>query len=209
MDSYRVRLHFEKTGDLRLISHHDLLRTLERLFRRADVSLRMSEGFHPKPRMSFPSALGLGIAGLDEIMEAELAESIPPPQLVSRLNACAPPGLQFCDAELLTAQQKNARAKAASYTVAVSDELRPRVAAGIERLLAAESHLIERPGRVVPIELRELVQELELNDAGLCMTLRMTGEAGIRPRDVLEAIGFAPNEQEGMLVARTRIELEI
>ena len=50
----RVRIRFRKQGDLRLIGHRDLVRCLERLFRRAGLPLGMSEGFHPKPRMSFP-----------------------------------------------------------------------------------------------------------------------------------------------------------
>ncbi len=70
----RVRIRFRKEDDLRLISHRDLVRTLERLFRRAELPLGMSEGFHPKPRMSFPSALAVGIAGTDEVMELELSQ---------------------------------------------------------------------------------------------------------------------------------------
>ena len=71
----RVRIHFQKVGDLRWISHRDLVRVFERIFRRAGLKLSMSEGFHPKARMSFPSALALGIAGQDEVMDVELAEN--------------------------------------------------------------------------------------------------------------------------------------
>ena len=59
----RMRIRFTKQGDLRWLSHRDLMRTWERLFRRAGVPLGMTEGFHPKPRMNFPSALAVGIAG--------------------------------------------------------------------------------------------------------------------------------------------------
>ena len=63
----RVRMRFRKQDELRLISHHDLLRTFERWLRRAGLPLRRSEGFHPKPKLSFPLAMALGIAGLDEV----------------------------------------------------------------------------------------------------------------------------------------------
>ena len=36
----------------------------------------MSEGFHPKPRISFPSALGLGITGRQEVMEGPATETV-------------------------------------------------------------------------------------------------------------------------------------
>ncbi len=77
----RTRIRFAKQGDLRFASHRDLLRVMERLFRRADVAVRQSEGFHPKPRFMFPSALGLGITGSDEVFDVDLDRSWPPREL--------------------------------------------------------------------------------------------------------------------------------
>ncbi len=70
----RVRIRFTKLDDLRWISHRDLIRLWERLLRRCGVALSMTEGFHPKPRLNFPSALAVGIAGADELLELDLAE---------------------------------------------------------------------------------------------------------------------------------------
>ena len=91
----RVRLRFSKQGDLRLIGHRDLMRCLERLFRRAGLALSFSEGFHPKPRMTFPLALAVGIEGVDEVMELELAETTTADELLRRFTPHAPPGLVF------------------------------------------------------------------------------------------------------------------
>jgi len=76
MTRFRFRLRFCKRDDLRWISHHDLVRTVERWLRRAGLPLRRSEGFHPKPKLSFSSALALGIAALEEVMEFELTEPV-------------------------------------------------------------------------------------------------------------------------------------
>ena len=81
----RVRIRFCKQGDLRFIGHRDLMRCLERLFRRAGLTLSFSEGFHPKPRMTFPLALAVGIEGVDEVMEVELAERYEAEELRRRL----------------------------------------------------------------------------------------------------------------------------
>ena len=56
----RYRIRFAKSGLLRWTSHRDLARLWERLVRRAALKLSMTEGFHPKPRIGFPSALALG-----------------------------------------------------------------------------------------------------------------------------------------------------
>ena len=68
----RIRTRFRKTGELKAISHLDLMRTFERALRRTGLPLRMSEGFNPRPRLSFPAALPVGIEGLNEIMEFDL-----------------------------------------------------------------------------------------------------------------------------------------
>ncbi len=90
----RVRIRFTKQDDLRWISHRDLMRVWERLFRRAGVALSMTEGFHPKPRINFPSALAVGIAGLDELLEVDLAEQHTADSLQAAIQPELPPGMR-------------------------------------------------------------------------------------------------------------------
>ena len=97
----RVRIRFSKQSTLRLIGHRDLMRSLERLFRRAGLSLGMSEGYRPKPRMNFPLALAVGIEGRREVMELEVNEAPPADELLARLRAQAPPGLRIESLEVL------------------------------------------------------------------------------------------------------------
>ena len=97
----RFRVRFAKTGLLRWIGHRDLQRLWERLLRRADLRLSMSAGFNPKPRISFPSALALGVEGLDEVVEIELAEPITAEQLQQRLAADGQPGLSIRSVQLV------------------------------------------------------------------------------------------------------------
>src|SRR5580700_3488370 len=56
----KVRIRFRKGGDLRLVSHHDLMHVFERMFRRATLPFHSTEGFNPKPRMAFALSLALG-----------------------------------------------------------------------------------------------------------------------------------------------------
>src|SRR3989304_638137 len=89
----RGRLRFCKQDALRLIGHLALMRCFERIFRRASLPLGMSQGFHPKPRMTFPLPLAVGIEGREEVMEVELAEPLGAEEVFSRLKAQAPAGL--------------------------------------------------------------------------------------------------------------------
>src|SRR5437879_1087026 len=91
----KYRLRFRKGGDLRLVSHHDLMHVFERMLRRAELPVAHTQGFHPQPRMVFALSLALGIAGTNEVLDLELTEALDFEQLGSRLAAQAPPGLEI------------------------------------------------------------------------------------------------------------------
>ncbi len=78
-----------------------MMRCIERWLRRAGLALGLSQGFHPKPRMTFPLALAVGIEGLDEVMELELAEVCTAEEVVGRLAPHAPRGVAVRRAEVL------------------------------------------------------------------------------------------------------------
>src|SRR5882672_8020811 len=91
----KVRIRFRKGGELRLVSHHDLMRCFERMLRRADLPFHNTEGFNPKPRMAFALSLALGIEGCEEAVEMEMDVCLPPEELRERLIRQAPIGLEI------------------------------------------------------------------------------------------------------------------
>ena len=178
----RVRIRFSKQGDLRLIGHRDLMRCLERLFRRAGLALSFSQGFHPKPRMTFPLALAVGIEGVDEVMEVELAESYTAEELLRRLSPQAPPGLVFRAVEVLPEGSRKAQVRSASYEAPIPAAVpgRPgradRASAGRRRRGRSSA----RTGDA-PIDLRPLLLELALGEGVLAMRLRVDSRRQRRP----------------------------
>src|SRR5690606_33328853 len=79
----------------------DLIRELPRVVRRAGVRTAYTEGFHPKPDMSFGPALALGLVSLDEYVDIKLIDPPPAEELVARLTEAAAGGLRFRGAALL------------------------------------------------------------------------------------------------------------
>jgi radical SAM-linked protein len=209
MARQRVRIRFAKLGDLRLIGHRDLMRAWERLFRRAGLTLCMTEGFHPKPKMMFPSALAVGIEGTDESLEIELPEVHDPQRLETLLKSQAPPGLVIHGIEPLEAGRKT-KLLGMSFSVPIPAERRAAVAKRVEWLLEQSSYPISRQGRAAPLELRPLLEELGLDDDGdLRFRLRVDAQASARPRDVLEALELADLEASGVVMRRTAVELTV
>lgn len=98
-----VRLRYAKTGAAALLGHLDLIRELGRVIRRAGLQLFYTEGFHPKPSMSFGPALSLGVMSLDEYVDVKLIEPPAATDLTQRLNGAAAGGLRFLGARPIAA----------------------------------------------------------------------------------------------------------
>jgi radical SAM-linked protein len=203
----RIRLRFSKQGDLRLISHRDLMRVFERLFRRTGVALAMSQGFHPRPQMNFPAALAVGIEARDEVAEFVLAEQVDPVQLCQRLNAAAPPGLLVHDISLLEPGAAKARVQRVAYELPVPAQRQAALQVAVGNLCAQSTHWITRTGRKDPLDLRAGLDQLVLRDGKLSMGLIMAPAAQVRPQEVLHALGLSDLESRGFWLTRTKVEL--
>jgi len=206
-EAVRMRIRFAKQGDLRFSSHRDLLRLMERLFRRADVAVRQSEGFHPKPRFMFPSALALGISAHAEVFDVDLLRAWEPGELLARLAAEAPPGLTLLAAELVPPGAKKAQASRLYYELPLPLDRVAQARAAVDRVNAAGSLLAQRAGREAAVDLRATLEQLTIDQGVLRMTLRAIHTAQARPRDILEVLGLADLEFSEALI-RTRVELE-
>ena len=210
MERHRVRIRFRKEGDLRLIGHRDLARVWERVFRRAAVEVRMSEGFHPKPRLSFPLALAMGVTGLDEVLEAELAEARSPDDLLAALAPRLVEGLSIISIEVLPGEGRASRVERVAYELPVPDDRRAalveRLARWPETAQTDRSRGPDHQGRK-PVDLAALVEQIELCEGRLRLEVRVSGEGTARPRELLAALGLDDLEQQGVYLTRTAVEL--
>jgi len=207
----KVRLRFAKCGDLRLVSHHDIMRCLERMLRRARVPMAATQGFNPRPKMTFALALGLGIEARREVVDLELSEPLEPSELLERLSAAAPPGFEWVDAQALPADAAAPRPRSLDYQMPVPDDRRDVARAALEALLAAETWpgIRRRKDREQSFDLRPHVVAAELSDDGMLrFRLAVSNDGSARPEDVLEAIRLRDLLDDGAFITRTEVDLE-
>lgn len=209
MTRFRFRLRFRKRDDLRWISHHDLVRTVERWLRRAGLPLRRSEGFHPKPKLSFSSALALGIAALEEVMEFELTEPVGLDDLRQRLDRTAVPGLEVADLRALAPHEAKAQVRRVTYELPIPSACSAPLVAQIAQLQASSSYWFQRVGSPDPVDLRAGLDQLEFLDGQLRFRLAADQPRSARPREILEALGVAHLESAGCCLTRTCVELAV
>lgn len=203
----KVRIRFRKAGDLRLISHHDLMRCFERMLRRAAIPYHATQGFNPKPRLVFALSLPLGVVGLREIAELELDEELPLDDLQQRLTQVAPPGLEILSLERIT-PKTTAHVCQVRYRLPLPADRLASLPERIAAVLAAPECWIERT-RPQPrrFDARPYLDGLRLAPLALEMDLRVTPTGSVRPDEVLELLGVRDLLDQGAVLERTDLEL--
>lgn len=93
----KLRLLFIKEAQASYISHLDLMRTFQRVFPRAGLSLRHSNGFHPHPLISIVLPLPVGQESDCELLDFETVEDSDGAGVAEALNTGMPAGIRVLD----------------------------------------------------------------------------------------------------------------
>ena len=81
------RLLFEKTGSAVWMSHLDLMRLFQRAFKRANLPLKHTQGYNPRPSVSIALPLSVGVDSVCELLDFDLdGVSVPCDEITERLN---------------------------------------------------------------------------------------------------------------------------
>jgi radical SAM family uncharacterized protein/radical SAM-linked protein len=211
-----VRVRYAKQGRLVALSHLELMHTLLRAIRRAGLPVAFSQGYHPKPRVSFGPALPVGIESLCEHLDLELSGPSDAREVGERLGRELPQGLTVMSAEpidrrtLSISEAQRSVHYRAEFPGDIWDEeeLRDRV----EAFLGADQAVVTRAaprknrtrgrhqkvacGKQREIDLKRFVTHLAVEGPGVvAFSLRADPSGSAKPTEVLAAIfgdGAAP-----------------
>ncbi|MBN2414400.1 TIGR03960 family B12-binding radical SAM protein [bacterium] len=203
----KIRLEYRKQGRVRLTSHLDVVRMFVRAFRRANISLAMSQGFNPHPKLAPGPPLPLGFSSDAEYMDAEIVGPLPD-HFPDIINRTLPEGLTVTGFRWVYKKvaSLSSQIDLHRYRIVLSD----RVDLGetkqrIHDFMHTNRHLAERTkkGHTVTVEIRQYVTELSLHGNRLSLTLA-TGPAGTaRVHEILDAI-FPDSDHEAAVTEITR-----
>jgi len=175
--SMRFRVRFAKCDPMRLTSHLDVTRAVQRGMRRADIGVAYSQGFSPHPRIAFGPPLPLGETGEAEYFDALLSEA-PGEGWLDRLNKCLPEGLEALEGNLIekSAPSLMASVNAAAYAIRLWSEDSGLLAGQADVLRDA----MEASGNLIDFK----AGDVENNKLEIAATVRLKGK-GVRPDKVL------------------------
>lgn len=206
----KVRIRFRKEGVLRFLGHQDLMRCWDRLLRRAGLPLRHSEGFHPKPWISSPLALPLGLVGLDEILEFELTRPMTAEEIRQSIEAELVGGLSITSLSL-HAPNEPTRVVCVEYRCDLPSAVcAETVQSRIESLRDSATALVERrhPDRPTRrIDLRPWILDADLDGRQLRFRVAVSPAGTARIEELLRLVGLEDLLDQGVLIARQRVDL--
>ena len=180
----------------------------------------MTEGFHPKPRIAFPSALALGVESLDEVVEIELAEELSPGKLLQRLIADNQPGLTMRSVSRLPEGFGKAHLLLSEYIVTPPENPNwDALGSAIMSLKDAGTMTIQRKKKTLTFDVVDNLPDIEIGTYGagdsgtidvLKLSLVAAEGASLKPSDVLAALDLQDWIENGATITRlaTRLKKE-
>lgn len=176
----RVRAKYEKGDAVRFLGHLDVARVIQIAVRRAYWPVEMSQGFNPRPRLSFYAPLPAGTAGLEEYFDATLSSWRSLPELAKSLSGSLPQGMRLHEV----------------YGVADKEE-------PLEAQIAASEYSVDLWGIDVSLLNRALEAFMELDEAPY-LVVRPKEEKSVDLRPFVLAVGEArPGSGERVLFDMT------
>ncbi len=196
---------------MRFLSHSETVSVFERACVRAEVGLRYSEGFNPRPRLSLPLPKSVGMevdADIACMGIVESGEGVEAESLAGAIGRELPEGMEVVSVELRKGKAA-ASAESATYLFPLTaeqrgEELNTRVSELLGRERIELDRRVDEAGRTRKVEVRRFLRSAEMGDEGLLVECLTGPEGSIRVEEIEKVLGL-----EGRLsgpIRRTKVE---
>ena len=189
---YRVRIQYRKGRPARFTSHLDTIRILMRGFRRANVQIVMSQGYHARPKISSGPPLALGFMSRVEYIDVEIVRR-PGRNFVRLLNRSLPHGLKVIRFKEVFGyvESLNNSINLSTYRIRVEGPLtEDKIKEFIDDFMKKNSYRITRKkGRASKeVDIRPYVLEMYIKNGDIFLTTRLDPQGTARVDEVLKAL---------------------
>ena len=175
----KLRLIFVKEQQASYISHLDVMRTFQRVFPRAGLSIKHSNGFHPHPILSIVLPLPVGQSSECEILDFESVEESTGEGVAEALNTGMPAGLRVLDCYAASRPVREMALLRARLEMEYDNGVSEDACERIRALFAQEEVFVEKRTKHKGMT--------ELNIVPLIHSLTLTEETGVIVADAIVA----------------------
>lgn len=163
----KLRLLFIKEAQASYISHLDLMRTFQRVFPRAGLSLRHSNGFHPHPIISIVLPLPVGQESDCELLDFETVEQSDGIGVAEALNTGMPAGIRVLACYPIERAVKELSFLRATMELDYDNGVPSGAVERIHELFTGDEVLVEKRTKhkeLAEINIRPMIQSLTLTE---------------------------------------------
>lgn len=214
---FRLRVRYVKQGRLRYLGHLEVLHTIERIVRRADLPYAVTQGFSPHMRAGFSAALPVGSSSSCEWFDVFLTELVPASDALERLRAAAPVDLSPQEAGYVDvrADALTAFITRAEYRIGLFGAVPGVTLERLREALASVSARGEIPyargkkEKVLDLGKTLLAYDVKAAEDGafvLALSTRMDNDGALRPEILIAAIDAVLRGEPDARIVSTGIQ---
>jgi radical SAM family uncharacterized protein/radical SAM-linked protein len=172
----KYRIEFSKIGPITFISHLDLQKVMQRIFKRAQLETLHSEGYNLRPLLSFGPALTLGISSLTEYFDVRVPTEWNDFEAVLQiLQNHSEPGILFKNISVITNKTPSIQDSAKSFKYFIPVQNNTEVASVVEKLRSQDQIIIQSYSKkdelLLDKDIRPMLLELEAGALNLHETI--------------------------------------
>lgn len=193
-----LRCKFTKIGDISYISHLDLLKIFIRALRRSQIEVHYSEGFHPHPKISFSSALSLGIQSYAEFIDIDIKNPSDEKKFLQSMNDSLPEGIDIIEYKVVEKPQVLTKTMNHSLYEFYFEEEISFLKPVVVKLMESDSLIIQKKNKkkqIKEVNIREKIYDLEVDCEKNHMNaiLLNSSEGALKPSELIKAINETYN----------------
>ena len=186
-EKLRIRMRFQKMGYSKYVSHLDLVRLFDRACRYAGIPVAYSQGFNPRPKISFCQPLALGQSSESEYLDMEIVDDISL-DIKDKLNHYLPEGIMILDVKKASGNFDTLAASInlMDYEVEISDsEIKQH---HIEEILNNNEIFVDRnkKGVTKQVNIRPFIDIIKNNKKRLKIRTRSINGNTVRINEILD-----------------------
>ena len=191
---YKVRLSFYKKDYAKFVSHLDLMKMFQRVFKIAGVDVTFSQGFNPHPKMSIAYPLPVGVTSEEEYLDLQV-DSVPDyEKLVAQINSAMPKDIKIIKAWEPKENLNLIRYAKYNVKVTLENELE-NVAELTEKFLTEDEIIIDKKTKkgISATDIKSMIKEIKTVradglEAEFQFVLSIGEKANLKATGVLDAM---------------------
>ncbi|MCP4160988.1 MAG: TIGR03960 family B12-binding radical SAM protein [Deltaproteobacteria bacterium] len=188
-DYKNIKITYSKRGSGKFFGHLEMVNIFQRALKRVSVPVKFTQGFHPKPKMSFGNPLPISVESNFEYFKISVPQSFDYGSIKDELNSSLPEGLLIVGTEIFDKIHEK-RLYSATYEVTPKET-------GLFDIEKLENYKITDKYIVFKTNKKGVSKEIDIKDRvisakldGLKLILEIKTESGksIRPHLFMKEI---------------------